>query len=144
MFKTVRALSESIVRLVAVLNGIRNTLVDHARETTAGGNLLERVEALELSRVMWEAEVEGVAMKASSTLKAARSAEERTRSMAGRTNGVDEVDSDGEAEIRAAMEEYQLAQGDVEGGGEESLPALRDPVEIGSKEAAMAVKFGWQ
>jgi len=144
MFRTLRLLSESLVRLVAVLNGIRTAMVLHADETAAGGNVLERVEALELSRARWEAEVEGVAMKASSTLKAARSAEERTRTMAGRTNGLDEVDSDGEAEILAAMEEYQLSLRDVDRGEEGELPAVRDPVEAGSKEAAQAVKFGWR
>jgi len=142
MFQTLKDLSGTLGALVIELQAVRTTLSANLATIAGDEPLRERVEALELSRATWEAEVDGVAMKAMSTLKAARSAEERTRSMLGKVDEADDGDSDGEAEILRALEAYRLSQGDVDHGEGEGVPSVRGNVEVDPKEAALMLKFG--
>jgi len=74
MFSTIKA-------LVGELHGINLRLKDLIELQRENGPADERLEALELSRSVWEAEIEGILLKADGHQKAARSAESRTRTM---------------------------------------------------------------
>lgn len=74
MFSTIKA-------MVGELHGINLRLKELIELQRLAGPADERLEALELSRAMWEAEIEGILLKADGHQKAARSAESRTRTM---------------------------------------------------------------
>jgi len=144
MFRTLRELSDRGAALVAVMDKISKLLAIQIEESLETGDHGDRLDALERSRATWEAEMEAVGMRAGSTLKAARSAEERTRSMVKVADEVDDGNSDGEAEIRRALEEYNLSIRDAETGEAKGLPAVYNDVETRSTKAAMMAKFGYR
>jgi len=74
MFSTIKA-------LVGELHGINLRLKDLIELERRNAPNDERIDELERSRAMWEAEVEGILLKADGHQKAARSAEARTRTM---------------------------------------------------------------
>jgi len=142
MFDAVRELSESLGPLTEVVERLSKTLADNLKVLEDGLPIRERVEALELSRAMHQAEMEALVLKADALKKVARNAEERTRTLAAKTSEADGGDSDGEAELLEAIEAYRLSHRDVEAGEAAEVPALHSGMEVGSKEAAMMAKFG--
>jgi len=136
--KAIRELSEA-------LNGSRRALVDvltkELPEATAEelGALRQRLDELERSRALWEAEVEGLLQKAEGERRQARSAEERAR------HSLAKVEAAGSSEpspedlppgyMALLRERDEAASPDVE------LPAVR-PAMAGGKSAAMNRKFG--
>jgi len=77
MLRSVRDLLGALGNIGEALHRIAAA---QAEDTTDG--LRERIDELERSRAIWEAEIEGLLMKAKSKHNEARSAEERTRHLA--------------------------------------------------------------
>jgi len=103
--------------------------------------LVDRIEALELSRATWEAEMAGQVLKADSTLKSANNAEARTRTMRKSFEGFfDEVDTNREAEIAQEVSQH-IPDGNAASSGAEALPALPVDMASNAKAAAMRLKF---
>jgi len=73
-FRTFRALVDEIQRLSAHLRALRETYSEAAPS-------LDRLEALELSRAQFEADMEGLLQRAEGKLKAASNSEARERTM---------------------------------------------------------------
>jgi len=76
-----RSMFSTIKALVGELHGINLRLKDLIELQRLQGPADDRLQELELSRATWEAEIEGVLLKAEGREKAARSAEARTRTM---------------------------------------------------------------
>jgi len=107
------------------------------RERLDTAPVFERLQDLEQSRSMWEAEVEGVLAKAEGKLKAAANSEARERTMRKTyENDVDPFGDDSE-EVEAVF-----PVGDVAAGEEEGLPAVRMDVAPDYKAIALSRKFG--
>jgi len=130
MFKTIRALVEA-------LNRVNATLGQLVAAQAEAGPPLDRLEHLELSRVSWEAEVEGILLKAQGKEKAARSAEARTRTMR-RFNeeNFDTVDEDS-VEVTPA-----IPQGYAPASEEEEVQPVRLGVAPTNKTVASKLKWG--
>jgi len=95
-----------------------------------------RLEALERSRAVWEAELEALVLKAESTLKSANNAESRARTMKRHNEKhADPFDDDGEEVERAVPEGYAPAV------PEEELQPLHMGVATDDKARAMMLKF---
>ena len=127
--------TEKALREIAdVLHEVSGRVADRAE-------LVDRIEELELSRAKWEAEIEGLLMKADSTLKASNNAEARTRTMKKSYESfADELDPDREAEIEQEVGRH-FPIGDVAPSGAEQLPALHVDVAQNAKAAAVRMKF---
>lgn len=111
-------------------------------EREGSADLADRVDALERSRALWEAEIEGEAQRAESKFRLARAAEERTRAMA--RSVTEEGDDEGLDDI---PEQYRrlLSERDGEGGSEEGLQPVREvvgPSRQERKNALRRYKFG--
>jgi len=76
-----RSLPDAIVRLALSVNGVAVNLRDLIDLQRQNGPPDERLEELERTRAMWEAEMEALLLKANSTLKGAANAESRSRTM---------------------------------------------------------------
>lgn len=146
-------------QLVDALQGIAAGIAD---AVTLGASLLEelqkrgagaegveaRLEALERSRALWEAEMEGVLLEAENKFKASRSAEERSRGMLKRAQALtdsEEGDFEGIADLPEeyleALRARDAAAGEAEGmhplhAGLEARPPLT------GRERARLLKFG--
>lgn len=81
MFKSIKAASASIQGLTDGVAGLCKLLETHLERTAASGSLADRLDALELSRATWEAEVEAELTRADTRFKSARNAEERARAL---------------------------------------------------------------
>jgi len=140
MFKHIRQLlgaqQDVHQRIAALLEKIDQKLEARSDERSA-----ERLDELERTRALWEAEVEGQLAKAGSAFRNARSAEERTRSM------VDNVPSEGDASSDDAIEAHirSLRDLDANGGEEEGLQPVRKSVgshRASKRQNATRLKFG--
>lgn len=125
-----RGLTDAIQSLAAAVRGAEEKWAE-------GGSALERIEALELSRGTWEAEVEATLLKADGKLKAANNAEARARTMERHVEKqLDPFDREGE-EIPETIPE-----GDGAGGEEEWVQPVPVAVEANPKTRALRMKFG--
>jgi len=130
MFGAIRGLSEAI----RMLSGHVRELINAQRET---GPAEERLEALERSRVLWEAEVEALVLKAESSFRSASNAESRARTMERHV----------EKQLGPFAEESEeepesVPAGDGAGGEEEWVQPLPVAVEADPKARARRLKFG--
>jgi len=97
----IRALPGVIRHLTAAIQAITEV-----HRSTAPAN--ERLEELERSRTLWEAEMEALLVKADSTYKSASNAESRARTMERRNEKLaDPFAEDGEALEEAAPRGYE-------------------------------------
>lgn len=108
-------------------------------------SLRERLEALELKRATWEAEIEALVLKAKGQYDSARNAEERTKTM----KKAYETDSEegaleGEAEILEAYRKLGIVPVDNGAASEESeMREVRQIVgRVSGKAVAQRAKFG--
>lgn len=130
MFKTLRALTDALHRLISCLNALAAT----QREQ---GPAEDRLEDLERSRSQWEAEVEGMLLKAEGKLKAANNAENRERTMRKSYESfLDPLDEDREPEPEALPDGYAPV------GQDQRLQPVRVDVAPTYKELALSRKFG--
>jgi len=130
MFKTFRALTEAILRLINCLNAL-------AAIQREQGPAEDRLDDLERSRSQWEAEVEGMLMKAEGKLQASNNAENRTRTMKKSYESLlDPLDLDSEEEPEALPQRYAPI------GEEEGLQPVRVDVAPTFRQIALSRKFG--
>lgn len=133
-----RALSETLQRLVDALDTIGHHLAEVLTRWDSQGEHSDRLLKLEMSRDAWEAQVEAEFLKADSRYKAARSSEERARTMVTHAEafaGDDEGDEDG---LRAIQE---LLAENAEGSEDGQVPELREVVAVSPKVRAQQLKF---
>jgi len=130
MFRPFRALTEALHRLINCLNAL-------AAIQREQGPAEDRLDDLERSRSQWEAEVEGMLMKAEGKLQAANNAENRTRTMKKSYESLlDPLDLDSEEEPEA------LPGGYAPPGQEEGLQPVRVDVAPTFRQIALSRKFG--
>jgi len=124
-------------RLLGVFEGIGATLTELVTLLRADEGMADRLTKLEDHRRSWEADIEGVLLKAEGKLAASNNAEARTRTMKRHAERLaDPLDIDGEGEPAA------VPSGDVEGSEEGEMPAVYRPLApIDSKQNAMNAKF---
>jgi len=103
--------------------------------------LRKRLEAIELERAKWQAECEATLMKAEGQFKAARNAEERTKTMVNHESGKGSVAS--EEEVFQAYRALGLgvSPGDAEAGEGERVLEMPEAVEMDLKAKALRMKF---
>jgi len=139
---SLEALGTALTGIHHTLDSIRTDLPELLRAATPE-NLEARVDDLERARALWEAEVEGLLMKAEGERRNARSAEERARQHAKRTDS-EGGDADSMEEIAQNYRDL-LHSGDDEHGEGEEVPTLHASVGAGrrnQKAFATRAKFG--
>jgi len=121
---------DALERIASGLHGAVRAV--HENETST-----LRLEELERSRVLWEADVEGMLQKAEGKLKAANNSEARERTMRkAYENELDPFDEDRE-ELEAAIQDR-----DAEASYAEEVQPVRLGVEtISKKQQALRMKF---
>jgi len=133
------AIFQGFRQLVGALVSIADALCDLVRIQRELGPAIDRLDALELSRHQFEAECQGMLLRADGKLKAATSAEQRERQLK-KTNAklVDQFDLIGE--------EVPVAPADVghDAPGSEAprLPPVRLDLAANRKGAALMAKWG--
>ena len=126
-------------RLLEALQGLTEALLALTKVQRQLGPALDRLEALERSRIHFEADVEGMLLKADGKLKAATSAEQRERQLKKANDRLsDTFDPEGDTEPtpRGAVLGDDAAAGEAPG-----LPPLR--LALASNDKAHAVKTKW-
>jgi len=136
-----RALSATIQRLSDELNCVGNVLSDMRAAQQELGPARERLEALELSRARFEAEMNGLLLQAEGKFKAANNAEARERQL----KKSYERETDPLATESPEREETHGAlvlSDDAEARERDRLQAMRLVVEPTNKTLAQRAKFG--
>jgi len=125
--------------LVEAIQALTDTLLIAVNTQRELGPAFDRLEKLERSRVHFEAECEGMLLKADGKLKAASAAEQRERQLK-RANEklVDSFDIEGEG--GAAPGPY-VQLDDVAPSEEEGLPAVRLALATNNKAHAQRMKW---
>ncbi len=133
IFRDFRALVAAVQELVAVLRGLLEV-------QEAAGPALDRLAALEIDRHKFEAEIQGMLLKAEGKLKAASNSEARERQLkrSYENSIVGPLDEDGEQ----GSEAQAVHEDDVAGGRAARLPPLRLDVAPNNKAVAIAAKWG--
>ena len=130
VFQGFRRFLEAIMALTSSLEAL---VVIHR-----DGPAIDRLEILERSRHQFEAECEGMLLKAEGKLKAAGSAEQRERQLKKANDKlVDPLSPDGEAEHGT----YVLSD-DAPAGKAERVPAVRLALAPNDKAHAVRTKWG--
>ncbi len=142
MFRFIREPLEVLRELNQRLLAVSEALSADRGPEAGDGLLLTRVGDLEVSRALWEAEMEALVLKAQGKYNSARNAEQRTKTMqASIDDGTGEGDSDGAAEIIAALQ-LQLLSANGEPGPEEGLQPVHEDLGLRGKAAAQRMKYG--
>lgn len=126
------AIKDQTKALWALTHEVHALLLEHEK----AGPLLERVADLELTRVQWEANQEGLVAKAQGKLSAANNAEARARTMEKHVERqLDPFAEEGE-------ELPETRSDDAARGTEEGVQPLRlDVAPVSPKEFALRAKF---
>lgn len=119
---------------------LTDTLQNLTQVQRDAGPALARLEALELSRHQFEAEVQGALLEAKGKLKGALSSEARERHM--RKQSERDADPFSEAGEEVAEAGRAVQRNDVEPGEAQQVQSMRSPLAPGPKEAALNHKFG--
>ena len=128
-----RALIASVQQLVLVVQKLAEV-----QEQLGPGT--ERLEALELSRARFEAEVAGVLLKADGKLKAANNAEARERQL---KKSYERIVDEGALEGEPAPEGGRIVGPlDAEPGEAEGVPPVR--LDLAPNNKAYALRAKWQ
>jgi len=138
MFRTFRTFVGAIESLAGSVRGLVIALAHDVEQRAEAGGALERLEALERTRSMWEAEMEALVLKAEGKLKASNNSEARARTMVRHyEKEFDPLDPD-----RDEVEDG-IPAGYAPAGAEERLHAMPESVAVEPKKAlATRVKFG--
>tara|TARA_Y100000310_G_scaffold66456_1_gene61796 strand:+ start:142 stop:564 length:423 start_codon:yes stop_codon:yes gene_type:complete len=139
MFRAFRELSEGVRGMVIALDGLTRSQAEDLELRKASGDIEERVSALELSRALWEADVEAEFKKAESSRQAAMNAESRTRTMKRSYEKYADPFLEDEPEEVIANRGV-LPQQYVENGEAEGVPPVHMGVED-KKQTLMRAKF---
>jgi hypothetical protein len=81
MFASIRQASAAIQDLRQGVDELCKLIGTHLQQTSDAGSLADRLDALEISRATWEAEIEAEFTRAETKFKSARNAEERARAL---------------------------------------------------------------
>lgn len=129
-----------ISRLVEGLERLDETLRGITAALTEAGPAINRLEALELSRHQFEAECEGMLLRADGKRKAAENAEARTRTL---KKSYEKAELDPFAPESEAAE-ASIVQGRHAAASEEDglLPLHLDVAPTNSKTYALRAKYG--
>jgi len=135
-------------RFVEALEGIRGELAFLGSELTAlrviyrdASPATERLEALELSRGLFEADISGLVLKAEGQLRAALNSEARERQLKKSNDKLaDPFTEEGDRE--ETPEGVTVLSNDVAASEAERLQAMRLVVETSPKAAAVNRKWG--
>ena len=125
-----RALAETVDRLVLTLEATEKLQREH-------GPAMDRVDALELSRVRFEAECEGILLKADGKLKAASASEARERQLKRSYEKRDPFEN-GDDERGPATEEERPLLRDAATGE----PVVQPYADMSPKAVALRAKWG--
>ncbi len=133
------AISRGFRRLLEALELIGLSLSELVQGQREAGPAIDRLDALERSRHQFEAEVQGLLLKAEGKLKAASNAEARERQLkkSYERDLLDGIDPDG----GAGPETGPVLHHDVETSEEERVSALRLGVAPSNKAAAQLAKW---
>ena len=130
-----RRLLEALQALTDVLSGLDVTIREHAPAA-------DRLEALERSRIHFEADVEGMLLKADGKLKAATSAEQRERQLKKANDKLtDPFSPDGEESTAQPSGTYVLGD-DAPASEGQGVPAVRLALAPNDKTHAVKTKWG--
>ena len=133
------AIFSGFSRFVDALITLTRAIERLAAAQTSATPAMDRLDALELSRHAFEAQMEGLFLKADGKLRAASNAEARERKL----KESYEKDSDPFPEGgEAGSGESPILPDDVEAGKAERVSALHLGVAPNNKTAALAHKFG--
>lgn len=140
------AFREAIYAINGVTKGLARIgdLMEADRELEVPGEVLRaRVEELELSRSVWEAEVEGSMLKAENRFKASMASEARARTLARQDEDLFE-DSPPPIKAQPEPEGLPAVLSEDAGGSEDNgLQTMYRYVERGSKGDAEDIKWGY-
>jgi len=126
LLEVIQALTEALQELATIQRGL--------------GPATDRLEVLERSRHQFEAECEGMLLKADGKLKAAASAEARERQLKKANDRVaDPLDPDGVEEPERGV--YVLSN-DAQASKASGVPAVHMALATNSKAQAVRAKFG--
>jgi len=154
MFRWFRALLAAVQAIPSALDALRPARgsalqgVEINTLQIKGDDLGDRLDALEKSRAMWEAEMEAVLLKADSTLKAANNAESRARTTLKNAKKLGYDDDEGGLEseeelLQTYKEMGWVPGGNAAGGDAEGLHGVRSYVEgEPAKARALRAKYG--
>ena len=138
IFPGFRRLLDSIEALTLTLRD----LVNIQREL---GPAIERLDALERSRNQFEAECEGMLLKADGKLKAANSSEQRERQLKkANERFTDPLGDEGEAPPEGYDPANVAAASDAGAGSPEGVSPLRMVLAANNKAHAVRTKWGMQ
>ena len=132
VFQGFRRLVEAIHNLSDALNGL-------TRIQEELGPALDRLEALERSRNQFEAECEGMLLKADGKLKAASSAEQRERQL---NKANQRLSTEFDPASEEGTEPTTVLRNDAAGGEAEGLPPVRLALATNDKAYAVRAKWG--
>ena len=128
-------------RIEDALSSLNNTLDKLCQTQRAQGPAVERLAALELSRSQWEAECEGLLLKAEGKLRAANNAEARERALRKTYEHlIDPLAEDGEQAEASGRNAHPGH--DAPPSEDDRLQAVRLDVAPSNKTLAQRAKFG--
>ena len=139
MFRLIRDLSEAVQSLASSARHLTDLLPQMIQAYAVTEPLEERLAELERGRQLWEARVEAELLRADSKFKAARSSEERTRTMAAHAEALSSSD-DGEEGIPPEYRELLRLNG--EASEEVAVQPVSASVAPTPKARALQAKFG--
>ncbi len=128
MIRYFRGVLEALEGIRRSMSGIYDLLNVLAEQRPPDGNVDGRVAALELSRVQWEADLEGLVAKAEGQYRAASNADARARTHAKAAEIFESDDGEGESDVVLAYLQ-SLSGGDEEAGERSELPSVRADLE---------------
>lgn len=142
MFRPLRSIAEGLHGVRSAVLLVNEALRSRTSDVDIEGPLVGRVEALELTRAIWEAEVEGVLLKAQNQYKAAAAADSRARTKQRNDEDIfGESPEDGPRPVEASPV-ARLPEGDAEAGPENPVPAVRVGLGPDGKDEAQTMKWG--
>ena len=128
-------------RLLDIIQALVDSIERLARVQEELGPALDRLNSLELSRHQFEAECEGMLLKADGKLRAANSSEQRERQLK-KTNdkhALDPFDPDGDP---GPEQGYPVLKNDAPAGEGEGVPPMRLALATNDKAYAQRAKWG--
>ena len=129
-----RPLVESVEKLTGTLVAVAEIQQEH-------GPAVDRLDALELGRIAWEAECEGLLLKADGKLKAANNAEARERQLKRSRDKRDPFEDNGD-ERGPVTEEERALLAQLAGGQGEAVDVAGVAVPESPKARVLRAKWG--
>jgi len=154
MFRWFRSLLEGINAIPIAILGVRDTALEAIQslerpsEWEGDAEINSRLDALEKSRALWEAEMEAMVLKAEGHKHSANNAEARARTTLKNAKKLGYDDDEGGLEseeelLQAYKEMGWVPGGNAEGSAPEPMLGLRSHVEgEPAKARALRAKYG--